>query len=82
MVKILAKIGLKRMMICMGNNRAKKIWFTIIMLESILYDYSDACILVKGSATVANTAAADADANNTNQAVIFKNCTSFIKCIT
>ena len=52
------------------------------MLEPILYDYSDACILVKGSATVANTAAADADANNTNQAVIFKNCTSFIKCIT
>ena len=36
------------------------------MLKSSLYDYSDACILVKGTITVNNTAAADADANKGN----------------
>ena len=41
---------------------------------SSLCDYSDTYILVKGSITVNNTAAADADANNTNKKVIFKNC--------
>ena len=44
------------------------------MLMSSLCDYSDTYILVKGSITVNNTAAADADANNTNKKVIFKNC--------
>ena len=33
-----------------------------------------------GTITVNNTAAADADANNTNKNVIFKNCAPFIKC--
>ena len=33
------------------------------MLKSSLCDYSDACILVKGTITVPNTTAADADAN-------------------
>ena len=33
------------------------------MLKSSLCDYSDAYILVKGTITVPNTAAADADAN-------------------
>ena len=38
------------------------------MLKSSLCDYSDTCILVKGTNTVNNTAAAaDADANNTNK---------------
>ena len=45
-----------------------------------LCDYSDAYILVKGNATVNNTAAADADANNTNKKVIFKNCAPFTNC--
>ena len=37
------------------------------MLKSSLCDYSDVCILVKGTITVNNTAATDADANNTNK---------------
>ena len=38
-------------------------------------------IHVKGTITVNNTAAADADANNTNKKVIFKNCAPFTNCI-
>ena len=37
------------------------------MLESSLCDYSDVYILVKGTITVPNTAAADANANNANK---------------
>ena len=51
------------------------------MLKSSFCDYSDAYIHVKGAITVNNTAAADADANNTNKNVIFKNCAPFTKCI-
>ena len=51
------------------------------MLRSILFDYGDACILVKGNITVNNTAADGADANNTNKNVIFKNCAPFTSCI-
>ena len=51
----------------------KQIKFKTSMLRSSLCDYSDAYILVKGNITVNNTAA-DADANNTNKKVIFKNC--------
>ena len=36
------------------------------MLRSVLCDYSNANILVKGNITVNNTAAEGADANNTN----------------
>ena len=48
------------------------------MLKSRLCDYSDAYILVKGTITVNNTAAA---ANNTNKKVIFKNCAPFTNYI-
>ena len=51
------------------------------MLKSSLCNYSDAYILAKGKITVNNSAAADADTNNTNQKVIFKNCASFTECI-
>ena len=51
------------------------------MLKSSLCDYSNAYILVKGTITVNNTDAADADANNTNKKVIFKNCAPFTNCI-
>ena len=51
------------------------------MLNSILCDYSDAYIIVKGNITVNNTAADGADANNTNKKVIFKNCAPFTNCI-
>ena len=49
------------------------------MLKSSLCNYSDAYMLVKGYITVANTAAADADANKN---VIFKNYAPFTNCIT
>ena len=51
------------------------------MLRSSLHDYNDAYILVKGNILVNNTAAAGADANNTNKKVIFKNCVPFTGCI-
>ena len=37
--------------------------------------------LLNGTITVNNTAATDADANNTNKKVIFKNCAPFTNCI-
>ena len=51
------------------------------MLKSALWDYSDAYIHVKGNVNVNNTTAADADANNTNKKVIFKNFAPFANCI-
>ena len=51
------------------------------MLKFSLCDYSDARILVKGTITVPNTKAADANANNANKKVIFSNFASFINCI-
>ena len=51
------------------------------MLKSSLWDYGDVYILVKGTITVNNTAAADDDANNINKNVIFKNCAPFTNCI-
>ena len=59
----------------------KQIKFNTSMLRSILCDYGDAYILVKGNITVNNTAAAGNDANNTNKKVIFKNCAPFTSCI-
>ena len=51
------------------------------MLRSRLCDYSDVHILVKGNIDFNNTAAAPADANNTNRKVIFKNYAPFTNCI-
>ena len=62
-------------------NVNSQIKFKTTMLKSSLCDYSDANILVKGTITVNNTGAADADANNTNKKVIFKNCAPFTNCI-
>ena len=47
----------------------------------MICDYSDPYILLKGTLAVNNTAAADADADNTNKKVIFKNCVPFSNCI-
>ena len=58
-------------------NVNSQIKFKTTMLKSSLCDYSDAYILVKGTITVNNTAAA----NNTNKKVIFKNCAPFTNCI-
>ena len=60
-------------------NINSQIKFKTTVLKSILCDCSDAYILVKGTVTVPNTAAADA--NNANNKVIFKNCAPFINCI-
>ena len=59
----------------------RQINFKISVLRSSLCDYSDAYILVKGNISVNNTAAAGADANNTNRKVIFKICAPFTDCI-
>ena len=58
-----------------------QIKFKTTMLKSSLRDYSDAYIHLRGTITVNNAAAGDADANNTNEKVIFKNCALFTKCI-
>ena len=60
------------------NNQIR---FKTSMLRTSLCDYSDAYVLVKGPITVANTATANTDANNTNKKVIFKNCAPFTRCI-
>ena len=62
-------------------NISSQIKFKTTMLKSSLCDYSDAYVLVKGTITVNNTAAANDDANNTNKKVIFKNCAPFTICI-
>ena len=54
-------------------NVNSKIKFKTTMLKSSLCDYSDVYILLKGTITVNNTAAADADPSNTNKKVILKN---------
>ena len=55
--------------------------FKTTMLKSRLCDYSDAYILVEGTITVNNTAAADTDANNTNKKIVFKNYAPLTNCI-
>ena len=52
------------------------------MLRTGLCDYSDAYILVKGTVTVANTAAQGQPNYASNKKVMFKNCASFTNCIT
>ena len=51
------------------------------MIRSNLCDYSDAYIHVKATITVPNTAAAATLLKNTNEKVIFKNCTPFTNFI-
>ena len=62
-------------------NVNKQINFKTSMLKSNLCDYSDGYVLVKGTITVNNTAAAGSDANNTIEKVILKNCAPFTNCI-
>ena len=61
-------------------------WVEINNESKGIYDNSNitfkAFILVKGTITVSNAAAADAAVNNTNKKVIFKNYTPFTDCIT
>ena len=62
-------------------NVNSQVKFKTTMLKSSLRDYSRPYILVKGTIAVNTTAAADADANNTNKKVIFKNCAPFTNFI-
>ena len=64
-----------------SQKKDSKIKFKTTMLKSSLCDYSDVYILVKWTITVPNMAAADANTNNANKKVIFKNCDPFINCI-
>ena len=50
------------------------------MLKSILRNYSDAYILVSRTIILANRPAHDADANNNNKNVIFKNYAPITDC--
>ena len=65
-----------------GTYDNSNIRFKTSMISSSLCDYIGAYILVKGTITVPNTAAADAAVNNTNEEIIFKNCAPFTDCIT
>ena len=62
-------------------NTGAQIKFKTTMLKSILCNCSDAYVPVKGKIEVDDTSADDADANNTNKKVIFKNCAPFTDCI-
>ena len=62
-------------------NVNSQIKFKTTMLKSSLCDYSDAYILVKGTISVNNTAAAGAAVNNNDKKVIFKHCAPFTNCI-
>ena len=50
-----------------------------MILKSILCDYSDVCILIKGTITVPNTKTG-AVLNNNDIKIIFKNCAPFADC--
>ena len=45
-------------------------------------DTNDAYIIVKGTITVPNTAAAGEAVKKTNKKIMFKNCAPFTDCIT
>ena len=63
-------------------NVNSQIKFKTAILKSSVCDYSHAYILIKETINVNNTAATDADENNTNKKVIFKkNCAPFTNCI-
>ena len=62
-------------------NVNSQIKFKTTMLQSSLCDCSDGYVHVKGTITVNNTAAADANTNNTNKIVILKNFAPFTICI-
>ena len=51
------------------------------MSKTSLWDCSDAYMLLRGNISANNTAAADADANNTNKKVTFGNRGPFTDCI-
>ena len=65
-----------------GNYDNSDIRFKTSIIRSNLCDYNDAYIVVKGTITLPNKAAAGAAVNNTNENVTFKNSAPFTYCIT
>ena len=65
-----------------GKYDKSNIRFKTSMIRSSLCDYSDAYILVNGTTTVPNTAAAGAAVNNINKKLIFKNSAPLTNCVT
>ena len=64
-------------------NVNSQIKFKTTMLKSSLCDYSDACILVKGTITItgAGNDAAARQADERDKGVVFKNCAPFTNFI-
>ena len=58
-----------------------RIRFKTSMIRSSLCDYSDACVLFKGTITVANTSTQCEPNNGANKKLILKNYAPFTKCI-
>ena len=65
-----------------GRYDNSNIRFKTSTIRSSLCDYNDEYMLVKGTITGSNTAAAGQAVNNTSKKVIFKNCAPFTDCIT
>ena len=65
-----------------GKYDKSNITSKVSMIRSYICDYSDARILVKGTITGQNMAAAGVGINNTTKKVIIRNCTPFTNCIT
>ena len=63
------------------NDESRGAYNVNSQLKSSLCDHSDAYILVKGTTSANNTAAAGAAVDNINRKVIFKNCALFTNCI-
>ena len=66
----------------MMNDDNSNIRFKTTTVRSILCDYSNAYILVKGTITLPKAASAGAIGKSINKKIIFKNCALFTDCIT
>ena len=66
---------------CAMSNTNSQIRPKTLKLKSSLCSFSGPYILFKKTKSVANTAAADADTNNTGKKVICKDCASFTNFI-
>ena len=49
------------------------------MLRSSLCDYSDACVIVKGTMSIVKQT--EENLNNSNEKLVFKNCAPFTDCL-
>lgn len=65
-----------------GTYNTENLNFKTAALKPRFCDYSDPQLLARGTILVANTKAADANRNNPDEKVIFKNCAPLKNCIT